>query len=66
VLALRAAMACNALSGNVEAAQKLWRQEAALLSPSDRVSGPRKRGRYRRDQDLAKLQEAYRLAGMPE
>jgi adenylate cyclase len=62
VTALRIAMACNALSGNVEAAQKLWRQ-VALLSPSERVSGLR---RYRREQDLAKLQEAYRLAGMPE
>jgi adenylate cyclase len=63
--ALRAAMACNALSGNIEAAQKLWRQ-LALISPSDRVSETRKRAPYRRDKDLAKLQEAYRLAGMPE
>jgi adenylate cyclase len=62
--ALRIAMACNARSGNIEAAQKLWRQ-VALLSPSDRVSETRKRAAYR-DQDLAKLQEAYRLAGMPE
>src|SRR5258707_951951 len=40
--ALRITMACNALSGNIEAAQKLWRQ-VALLSPSDRVSETRKR-----------------------
>jgi TolB-like protein/class 3 adenylate cyclase len=65
VPALRIAMACNALSGNVEAAQKLWRQ-VALLYPSDRVSETRKRIPLRRDQDFAKLQEAYRLAGMPE
>jgi len=64
VPALRVAMACKALSGNIEAAQKLWRQ-VALLSPSDRVSETRKRTRLR-DQDLAKIQEAYRLAGMPE
>jgi adenylate cyclase len=64
VPALRIAMACNALSGNVEAAQKVWRQ-VALLSPSDRVSETRKRAPFR-DQDLAKIQEAYRLAGMPE
>ena len=62
--ALRITMACNALSGNIEAAQKLWRQ-VALLSPSDRVSETRKRAPWR-DQDLAKMQEAYRLAGMPE
>jgi hypothetical protein len=62
---LRAAMACNALGGNTEAAQKLWGQ-VALLSPSDRVSETKKRLAYRRDQDLTKLQEAYRIAGMPE
>jgi adenylate cyclase len=64
VAALRAAMACHVMLGNIEAAQKLWRQ-LALISPSDRVSETRKRAPYR-DQDLAKLQEAYRLAGMPE
>jgi adenylate cyclase len=64
--ALRAAMACNALLGNIEAAQKLW-QQVAKLSPSDRVSETRKRWQSGlTDKDLAKLQEAYRLAGMPE
>jgi adenylate cyclase len=64
--ALRAAMACNALLGNIEAAQKLW-QQVAKLSPSDRVSETRKRWQSGlSDKDLAKLQEAYRLAGMPE
>jgi tetratricopeptide (TPR) repeat protein len=55
VPALRVAMACNALSGKIEAAQKLWRQ-VALLSPSDRVSETRKRSGYR-DQELAKLRK---------
>ncbi|MFY9957795.1 MAG: adenylate/guanylate cyclase domain-containing protein [Bradyrhizobium sp.] len=64
VAALRAAMACHAMLGNIEAAQKLW-QQVALLSPSDRVSETRKRAAFR-DKDLAKIQEAYRLAGMPE
>jgi adenylate cyclase len=64
VPALRITMACNVLSGNIEAAQKVW-QQVALLSPSDRVSDARKRVRLR-DQDLAKIEEAYRLAGMPE
>jgi tetratricopeptide (TPR) repeat protein len=63
---LRIAMACKALSGDIEAARKLWRQ-VALLSPSDRVSETRRRAPwFRRDQDVAKIQEAYRLAGMPE
>ncbi len=63
--ALRIEMACNALGGNLEAAQKLWEQ-VALLSPSDCISRARKRLRYRRDQDREKLEEAYRLAGMPD
>jgi TolB-like protein/class 3 adenylate cyclase len=65
VSALRVTVACNALSGNIEAAQKLWRR-LGVLAPTDRVSETRKRAPFRRDQDLAKLQEAYRLAGMPE
>ena len=62
---LRIAMACHALGGNIEAAQRLWRQ-VVLLSPSDRVSTTGKRSAWRREQDLARLREAYRLAGMPE
>ena len=61
---LRAAMACHARSGNIEAAQKLW-QQLALLSPFERVSGTRGRVAFR-NQGIAKLEEAYRLAGMPE
>lgn len=63
--ALRLAIACNALLGHTEVAQRLWRQ-VAVLSPTDRVSETKKRTAYRRDQDVAKLQEAYRIAGMPE
>jgi tetratricopeptide (TPR) repeat protein len=64
VRTLRATMACHAMLGNIGAAQNLWRQ-VAVLSPSDRVSETRKRVAFR-DQDVAKLQKAYRLAGMPE
>ena len=63
--ALRGAIACNALLGNTEAAKSLW-QQLAVLSPTDRVSETGKRAPFRRDQDVAKLQEAYRIAGMPE
>src|SRR5215475_13036877 len=38
----RAVRACHALSGDIDVAQKLWRQ-IALLSPSDRVSETSKR-----------------------
>ena len=36
-------MACNAFSGNLEAAQKLWRQVALLSPDTDPVSETRKR-----------------------
>jgi hypothetical protein len=65
VAGLRAAIVCNALCGNIDDAQKLWRQ-VALLSPSDRVSETRKWLPLSDQDDLAKIQEAYRLAGMPE
>ena len=45
------------MSGNIEAAQKIWRQ-VALLSPSDRISNIPFRAALRRDQDRAKLDEA--------
>jgi adenylate cyclase len=61
--ALRAAMACNVLLDNTEAAKSLWRQ-LAVVSPTDRVSETKKRAPYRID--ISKLQEAYRIAGMPE
>jgi adenylate cyclase len=61
---LRIAMACNVFLGDTEAAKSLSRQSAAL-APSDRVSETGKRF-WGRPQDVAKLQEAYRIAGMPE
>jgi len=61
---LRSAMACHALSGNIETAEKL-RQQVALLVTSDRVSAIRGRVAFR-EQDIAKLEEAYRIAGVPE
>jgi len=61
---LRITLACNVCLGNTELAKSLWR-ELAVLSPSDRVSETHKRFPGR-PQDVAKLQEAYRNAGMPE
>ena len=60
---LRIAMACHAQLGNIEAAQNLW-QQLTLRSPSERVSDVPKRGW--REPETTKLQEAYRLAGMPD
>jgi len=61
---LRAAIVCNVYLGNIEAAKSLWR-ELAVLSPSECVSDVLKRFPGR-PQDVAKLQEAYRLVGVPE
>ena len=62
---LRAAIACHSKLGNVDASKEFL-QKLFLLSPNERVSEARKRVRYRRDQDMARLEEAYRAAGMPE
>jgi adenylate cyclase len=62
---LRAAMACAALAGDMKAAREFYRQFAAF-APTERVSDLRKRVTYRREEDYVKLEEGYRLAGMPE
>ncbi len=61
---LRLAIACNVYLGNMEATKSLF-QELAVRSPSERVSDVTKRFKGR-PQDVAKYQEALRLAGMPE
>lgn len=63
--ALRAAMACAALAGDMKAAREFYRQFAAF-APTERVADLRKRVTYRREEDYLKLEQGYRLAGMPE
>jgi adenylate cyclase len=65
LIGLRGAMACSALGGDAKAAREYFRQ-LAMLSPNERVSDLRKRSPYRREQDFTKLEEAFRIAGMPE
>jgi adenylate cyclase len=65
LIGLRAAMACHAYAGEVDAAREFY-QRLALLAPAERVSDLRKRNAYRREEDYRKLEDAYRLAGMPE
>jgi adenylate cyclase len=62
--ALRLAMACSAMRGDVKAAQEFWRR-IAMLHPNDRVSDVRKRFPYQ-EEDYRKLEEALRMVGMPE
>jgi adenylate cyclase len=62
--ALRAALACSAMRGDVNAAQEYWRR-IAVHFPDDRASEIRRRYPYR-EQDYRKLEEAFRKGGMPE
>ena len=62
---LRAAVGCSAFIGDMRAAQEFLRQLVAL-SPSERISALRKRAPYRREEDYLKLEQSYRLVGMPE
>jgi adenylate cyclase len=61
----RALMACYAISGRVEDAKKVW-EAARQMDPTQRISDIRARYPIRRNDDVAKLAEAFRLVGMPE
>lgn len=58
-------IAAHALLGHVDAARKAW-EAAQQISSVMRISMIRERFPLRRDQDVAKLAEGYRLAGVPE
>jgi hypothetical protein len=57
--------ACHAMSGRVEEAReacaRLMQQNPAL-----RISGIKNRGPFRRAEDIERLTQAFRIAGMPE
>ena len=59
-------IAAHALLGQMDAARKAWEAARQISSPSIRISMIRERFPLRRDQDVAKLAEGYRLAGVPE
>ena len=65
LVGLRAAIACHAFAGDVKSAREFYRR-LSLLVPSERVSDLRTRSAYRREEDYRKLEDAFRLAGMPE
>jgi adenylate cyclase len=61
----RVMMACHAAAGRIDQA----RQACAIamqIDPTQRISGSRSRAPFRRPQDIEKLAQAYRIAGMPE
>jgi TolB-like protein/Flp pilus assembly protein TadD len=61
----RILMACHATAGRIEAAKGVW-EVASQMDPTQRISDIRQRYPIRRDVDVAKLAEAFRLAGMLE
>jgi adenylate cyclase len=65
LVGLRAAMACHAFAGDLKAAREFYRRLASLV-PNERICDLRQRNLYRHEEDYKKLEEAYRLAGMPE
>jgi TolB-like protein/class 3 adenylate cyclase/tetratricopeptide (TPR) repeat protein len=65
LLCERLAMACQAVSGRVDEARDAC-SRVMKMDPTQRISDIRDRQPFRRDADVAKLAEAFRLAGMPE
>jgi TolB-like protein/class 3 adenylate cyclase/Tfp pilus assembly protein PilF len=63
--AQRCAIACHALAGNLEAAKASW-EISKRTDPTQRVSQTKQRLPLRREADLMKLVEGFRLAGMPD
>jgi len=58
-------MACHAVAGRIEDARQAC---AAVLriDPTQRISGSNARAPFRRPQDIDRLEQAFRIAGMPE
>jgi hypothetical protein len=58
-------MANLAMIGRVEEARRA-RDACLKIEPSLQISGIARRTPFRRPQDIEKLAEAYRIAGVPE
>jgi TolB-like protein/class 3 adenylate cyclase/Tfp pilus assembly protein PilF len=58
-------MACHAVAGRIDEARQAC---AAVLriDPTQRISGSNARAPFRRPLDMDKLEQAFRIAGMPE
>ena len=63
--AQRIMMACHAMSGRVEEARQAC-MLALQLDPTQRISGIKDRAPFRRAEDIERLAQAFRIAGMPE
>ncbi len=61
----RIMMACRAMSGRVEEARQACKL-ALQLDPTQRISRTNDFGPFRRAEDIERLAQAFRIAGMPE
>ena len=58
-------MACHAMSGRIEEAREVCAR-AMQLDPTLRISRIKESTPFRRSEDIERLAQAYRIAGMPE
>jgi adenylate cyclase len=61
----RIMMACHAMAGRIEEARQAC-AAALRIDPTQRISVSNARAPFRRPQDIDKLEQAFRIAGMPE
>jgi len=61
----RILMACHAMSGRIEGAREICAR-LMQLNPDQRISLIKDRAPFRRVQDIERLAQAFRIAGMPE
>jgi TolB-like protein/class 3 adenylate cyclase len=61
----RILMACHAMSGRIEGAREICAR-LMQLNPDQRISRIKDRIPFRRVQDIERLAQAFRIAGMPE
>ena len=61
----RIMMACHAMAGRIDEARQAC-AAALRIDPTQRISVSNARAPFRRPQDIDKLEQAFRIAGMPE
>jgi adenylate cyclase len=61
----RIMMACHAVAGRIDEARQAC-AAALRIDPTQRISVSNARAPFRRPQDVDKLEQAFRIAGMPE
>jgi adenylate cyclase len=61
----RIMMACHAVAGRIDEARQAC-AAALRIDPTQRISVSSARAPFRRPQDIDRLEEAFRIAGMPE